>query len=65
MTTWGETTKLTPSLARTWNARLERGVQRNSLKPGQIDPALVFYGISRAGLHLWGTGKSQGVAEQR
>jgi hypothetical protein len=29
MTIWVGTTKLTPSLARTWNARKQRGVQRN------------------------------------
>ena len=49
---------------------LERtGITRRSAqlpqKPGQIDPALTFYDISRAGLHLCGTGKRPGVAERR
>jgi hypothetical protein len=28
-------------------------------------PALPFYDISRGGLHLYGNGKSEGVAERR
>ena len=49
---------------------LERtGITRRSAqlpqKPGQIDPALTFYDISRTGLHLQGTGKNEGVAERR
>lgn len=66
MTTWKETTKLTPFA----------GTDEMAIKTGGLGVSEIFfsnpdvnvaviYGISGTGMHLWVIRKSRGVAERR
>jgi len=57
-------TKLTPSLEQSLDRTENRGAQHNFF-PNPVGPVLTFYDISGAGMHLYGTRKTPGVAARR